>query len=175
MQGLVHVYTGDGKGKTTAAIGLGIRALGRGMKVLMIQFLKGRNTGEILVLESLKPGFEVYRNKETVKFTNQMNQAELEACREDIRNGFQYALAAAKSGDWNLIILDEMMAAISIGAISTAEALSFIEYKPEELEVVLTGRNAPAELIQRADYVSEIQAVKHPMSRGIKARKGIEY
>jgi cob(I)alamin adenosyltransferase len=175
MQGLVHIYTGDGKGKTTAAIGLGIRALGRGMKVLMIQFLKGSNTGEILILENLKPDFQLYRHKELHKFTNQMNSDELAVCRDEIRSSFQYAIDAARSGIWNLIILDEIMATISIGAISTGEAVSLIENKPEELELVLTGRNAPDELIQRADYVSEIHAVKHPMNRGIKARKGIEY
>jgi cob(I)alamin adenosyltransferase len=175
MQGLVHIYTGNGKGKTTAAIGLGIRACGRGMKVLMVQFLKGGETGEMFVLERLKPDFEVYRNKEDVKFTWKMNVEEREKQHIVVKNTFQLVTDAASSGDWDMIILDEIMVAIATGFISAGEVVNFVKNKPVKLELVLTGRNAPEELIQQGDYVSEIQAVKHPMSQGIRARKGIEY
>lgn len=175
MAGLVHIYTGDGKGKTTAAIGLGIRACGRGMKVLMVQFLKGSQTGEMLTIEKLKPDFELYRHKEIGKFSWNMTQEELEEMKKNIENLLQYAVKEAMSGRRDLIILDEIMATITSGFIVMDEVLSFIKNKPSGLELVMTGRNAPPEMIQLADYVSEIKAVKHPLVMGIPAREGIEF
>lgn len=175
MAGLVHIYTGDGKGKTTAAVGLGIRACGRGMKVLMIQFLKGLQTGEMFVIEKLKPDFELYRQNELKKFTWDLDQEGLEEMSKHVKNIFQYALKEAMSGNRDLIILDEIIMAVTSGFIRMEEVLDFIKNKPAGLEVVMTGRYAPAEIVQIADYVSEIKAVKHPYSVGITARKGIEF
>lgn len=173
MKGLVHIYTGNGKGKTTAAIGLGVRAVGSGMKVLMVQFLKGRSSGEENSIEKLKPNFELHKTKQIDKFTWQLTPQEKEQMQETTKHLFDYALNQAQSKD--LIILDEIMAAITTGLIDVNQISDFIKNKPAQLELVLTGRNAPKELIELADYVSEINAVKHPMSKGIQARKGIEF
>lgn len=174
LQGLIHIYTGEGKGKTTAAIGLGIRASGRGFKVLMVQFLKAMETGEINILKKLEPDFTLYRGKGIKKFTWDMNdkeRIEIKKAQEDI---FRYVLEAARSRQWRLIILDEIMAAITEGFISLDAVIDFIKNKPYELEIVMTGRNAPVELIKISDYVSEIRGIKHPMNKGMPARKGIE-
>lgn len=173
MDGLVHIYTGTGKGKTTAAIGLGIRAVGSGMKVLMVQFLKGRNSGEEVSIEKLKPDFELYKQKKVDKFSWELTSKEKEEMRESTLHLFEYALSS--SGSKDMIILDEIMAAIKIGLIDVTDVSAFIKNKPAKLELVLTGRNAPDELIEFADYVSEINPVKHPMSSGIPAREGIEF
>ncbi len=173
MNGLVHIYTGNGKGKTTSAIGLGIRAVGNGMKVLMVQFLKGRPSGEQTSLVKLKPNFELYKNKQIDKFSWQLTLEETEELRESTFHLFHYTIKHSESV--NMIILDEIMAAITTGLIDVKQVSDFIKNKPSHLEVVLTGRNAPDELIELADYVSEINAVKHPMSSGIQAREGIEF
>ncbi len=175
MNGLVHIYTGDGKGKTTAAVGLGIRACGRGKKVLMLQFLKGSQTGEMFIIQNLIPNFELFRQTELKKFTWEMNQDELEEMKRNAKNTLQYALDQAKSGNRDMIILDELNLAITSGFLDIEDVLSFLENKPAELEIVMTGRYAPVELIKLADYVSEIKAVKHPYSVGIPAREGIEF
>lgn len=174
MKGLVHIYTGNGKGKTTAAIGLGIRACGRGLKVLMVQFLKGAETGEVHTLKKLEPDFVLYRGTETRKFTWNMNSDELKQTAEIQQGILRYANDAAMSGGWDIVILDEVMGALGSGMLELKDVIGFIQDKPESLELILTGRNAPAELIGLADYVSEIKAVKHPMEKGIPARKGIE-
>jgi cob(I)alamin adenosyltransferase len=174
LKGLVHIYTGNGKGKTTAAIGLGIRACGRGMKVLMVQFLKGTDTGEIYTLKKLEPDFTLHRRTEVKKFTCSMSKKEKDEAKAVQKELFDFAVNSMKSGEWDLIILDEIMAAISSGFIEVDNVVDFIKGRPDNVEIALTGRNAPAELILLADYVSEIRAVKHPMKKGIPARKGIE-
>lgn len=174
MKGLVHIYTGDGKGKTTTAVGLGIRACGRGFRVLMVQFLKGADTGEIHTLKKLEPVFLLHRGKETTKFTWNMNEEELKEAARIQQDIFKYAADAAMQGTWDLVIMDEILGAISAGLLNLNEVVRFVKGKPDSLELVLTGRNAPEELVELADYVSEIKAVKHPMEKGIPARKGIE-
>jgi cob(I)alamin adenosyltransferase len=174
LKGLVHIYTGDGKGKTTAALGLGMRACGREFKVLMVQFLKGSFTGEINTIKMLEPYFTLYRGEEVKKFTWSMNEKELEAAKIAQNAILKYAVEQANSGGYDLLILDEIMAAITIGLVSLQNVVDFAKNKPEELELVMTGRNVPEELIELADYVSEIKAVKHPMEKGIAARHGIE-
>lgn len=174
MKGLVHIYTGNGKGKTTAAIGLGVRACGRGLRVLMVQFLKGADTGEIHTIKKLGPGFILYRGIEIKKFTWNMTADELEETRQLQQEIFRYAAEAALSGNWDMIILDEVMGALSTGMLQKQDVVRFIMDKPEKLELVLTGRDAPDELVAHSDYVSEIKAVKHPMEKGIPARIGIE-
>lgn len=173
MKGLVHVYTGNGKGKTTAALGLGIRAAGSGMRVLMVQFLKGRPSAEEASIERLGPDFELYKNKKIDKFVWQMTPDEKEELRESSLKLLDYAIKNAESRE--LIILDEIMSAITTNLIELTTVIEFIKNRPPHLELVLTGRNAPAELIELADYVSEINAIKHPMSSGVPARKGIEF
>lgn len=174
MKGLVHIYTGDGKGKTTAAIGLGVRAYGRGLKVLMVQFLKGMETGEMFTLKLLEPGFVLHRSREVLKFTWDMTDEELSRTRQIQKEILDYAVDATYCGGWDMVILDEVMGALSSGVLDLKDVLDFVKDKPDRLEIVMTGRNAPAELIELADYVSEIKCVKHPIDNGIPARKGIE-
>jgi cob(I)alamin adenosyltransferase len=175
MRGLIHVYTGDGKGKTTAAIGLGIRACGRGLKVFMAQFLKSMETGEIASLKKLEPGFTLYRGASLKKFTWEMDAREMEEARNAQNQIFNTAVDAAFSGQWDVVILDEIMAAVNEGLLGKEKVIDLARNKPGNLELVYTGRNAPAELIELADYVSEIVKVKHPMDKGIRARRGMEF
>lgn len=174
MLGLVHIYTGNGKGKTTAALGLGIRACGRGFKVLMVQFLKGRQTGEMESLKKLEPDFILYRSEELKKFTWTMTPEELEEAKSMQQCVFDYAMKAVAQNKVDLLIMDEIMATITTGMIPLQSVIDFIKGKPKHMEIVLTGRNAPAELVELADYVSEINEIKHPMTKGIPARVGIE-
>ncbi len=173
MKGLVHIYTGNGKGKTTAAIGLGIRAYGCGMKVLMVQFLKGRRSGEEDIFNQLGPDFQLCKHKSVDKFSWELNAEEKEDLKDSIFEMFEYAIKNSESKA--MIILDEIMAAINNGFLDLNRVVDFVKNKPDELELVMTGRNAPQELLELADYVSEINAVKHPLSKGIPAREGIEY
>ena len=161
MFGLIHIYCGDGKGKTTAAVGLAVRCAGRGNKVLLVQFLKSRDSGELYSLAKL-PDIEVMRGKESKKFTFQMNEEE------------KHALAKIKNGGYSLLILDEVIGALNAKVFETPKLIEFLRHKPENLEVVLTGRNPAPELVEIADYVSEMRKVKHPMDKGIMAREGIE-
>ena len=174
MKGLVHIYTGNGKGKTTAAIGLGIRACGRGFRVLMVQFLKGAGTGEVFTLKKLEPDFVLHRGTELNKFTWNMTEDELRQAKARQEDIFRFAAEAVSGGNCDLLILDEVLGAISAGMVDAKAVADFVRTKPERLELVLTGRDAPAELVELADYVSDINAVKHPMEKGMPARKGIE-
>ncbi len=174
MKGLVHIYTGDGKGKTTAAVGLGVRACGCGLKVLMVQFLKGSGSGELSALKKLEPGFSVYRSEQVHKFTWQMDEAEKTVISERQRELLDYAASQMSANNFDLVILDEIMAVIREGMIRTDEVADLVRNRPEGVELVLTGRNAPKELVDLADYVSEITKVKHPMDKGAPPRKGIE-
>jgi cob(I)alamin adenosyltransferase len=169
--GLVHIYMGDGKGKTTAAAGLALRAAGSGFRVMFVQFLKGRPTGETGPLEKL--GVKVVRSESVKKFIPEMSAAELEECRREQ----QACLEAARSGagDYDLIVLDEALAAAETGMISEDELCAFITSRPRGLELVLTGRSASRRLLLAADYVSQIKCVKHPYDRGVGARRGIEF
>ncbi|WZL79005.1 cob(I)yrinic acid a,c-diamide adenosyltransferase [Eubacteriales bacterium mix99] len=174
MEGLVHIYTGDGKGKTTAAVGLGLRAWGRGKKVLMVQFLKGMESGELTAIDKLGEGFTVNRGRFMSKFTWDMSQEERKKSEALQNQQLEYALKQMKTDQWDMLILDEIMAAITTGMVRQEDVLALIEDKPDRLELVLTGRNAPGQLVDAADYVSEIREVKHPFQRGIGARLGIE-
>ncbi len=175
VKGLIHIYTGDGKGKTTAAVGLGVRACGRGMRVLMVQFLKSMPTGEMAALKALEPNFILFRGTELKKFTWQMDEIEKLETAGEQESIFEYAVNNAIGGACDLLILDEVLGAVSEGMLGKGSLLEFMKNKPEALELVLTGRGAADELIELADYVSEIYAVKHPADKGINGREGIEY
>ncbi len=174
MNGLIHIYCGDGKGKTTAAIGLGVRACGRGMHVLLVQFLKGADSGELEVLRAL-PGFTVFPNPETLKFTFQMNEEERAQAALLCANRFEQAVDSARQGNCDLLILDEVFGAVSTGMLPEEALTEFARSKPPALELVLTGRDPSAQVLALADYVSEIKKVKHPFDRNIPARRGIEF
>lgn len=173
MFGLIHIYCGDGKGKTTAAVGLAVRCAGRGNKVLLVQFLKSRDSGELYSLAKL-PDIEIMRGKESKKFTFQMNEEEKHALLIEHNKMFEQVLAKIKNGGYSLLILDEVIGALNAKVFEMPKLIEFLRHKPENLEVVLTGRNPAPELVEIADYVSEMRKVKHPMDRGIMAREGIE-
>lgn len=173
MFGLIHIYCGDGKGKTTAAVGLAVRCAGRGNKVLLVQFLKSRDSGELYSLAKL-PNIEVMRGKESKKFTFQMNEEEKHALLIEHNKMFEQVLAKIKNGGYSLLILDEVIGALNAKVFELPKLIEFLRHKPENLEVVLTGRNPAPELVEIADYVSEMRKVKHPMDKGIMAREGIE-
>jgi cob(I)alamin adenosyltransferase len=174
MEGLVHIYTGDGKGKTTAAVGLGLRAWGRGKKVLMVQFLKGMESGELIAIDKLGEGFMVNRGKFMGKFTWDMSKKERKESEALQKRQLEYAWKQMKTDQWDMLILDEILAAIAARMVRQEDVLALIRDKPDRLELVLTGRNAPDQLVDAADYVSEIRERKHPFQRGIGARRGIE-
>ena len=168
-QGLVHVYTGDGKGKTTAALGLALRAVGQGMKVIIIQFIKGDCTcGEHISAERYHL-FEIVQLNTGNSFTQSL---------EELRSTTEQTLALAEkivfSGDYGMVILDEIFVAISKGLVGTKKILDLMNSKPVPMELILTGRGAPKEIIAQADLVTEMVAVKHPFTKGVMARKGIE-
>lgn len=174
MKGLIHIYCGDGKGKTTAAVGLGVRACGSGKRVLMAQFLKGNTSGERKALAQL-PGFRLIPGPETVKFTFQMTPQELEDARQRFEAMLQTAMEIASQEKYDLLILDEVFGAISSGVLRAETVLRLLQNKPEPLEAVLTGRDPAPEFVELADYVSEIKKIKHPYDKNIPARRGIEY
>ena len=171
---LVHIYTGEGKGKTTASIGLAVRAAGSGMKVLFVQFFKEDSapSGEKEVLKAV--GVDLVRsNCRHPLFTGA--RTDLEAVRASVVGTYEAAKERLMQGGYGLVVFDEIMSAINGGWIKTDDLLSFLDSRPTGLEVVLTGRNAPVELMQSADYVTEMLKIKHPFDNGVQARKGIEY
>ena len=173
-KGLIHIYCGDGKGKTTAAIGLCVRACGCGKRVLLAQFLKDDSSAELHSLRLL-PGFSEIPAPKTVKFTFQMDEEERREAAQRSSLMLQQARLTAEAGDCDLLVLDECFGALSTGMLSAAELLEFVQHKPPQMELVMTGRNPPDEFLKLADYVSEIHKIKHPYDAGIPARRGIEF
>lgn len=173
-KGLIHIYCGDGKGKTTAAMGLAIRAAGREKKVFITQFLKSGKSGELVSLEKLKEYITFLPGRPVNKFVWNMNDEEkMEAKREHTAR-FKEIKDIIKNEDYDLLILDEIIATINNGFIELNEVIDFLKNKPETLEVVMTGRDPKEELIELANYVTEMQCIKHPFKEGIPFRVGIE-
>lgn len=171
-RGLVQVYTGNGKGKTTAALGLALRAVGHGFKVAMIQFLKGWDFYGEIASSALLPGFKLLRTGRA-EFVDKENPHPDDL--KEARRGLELAKEALLSGEYDLVILDEVNVALHYGLVELKDVLELIEAKPLGVELVLTGRYAPRELIDRADLVSEVVEVKHPYREGVPARQGVEY
>jgi len=170
--GLVQVYTGNGKGKSSAAFGLALRAVGRGLKVYMIQFIKGGfDYGELYVVDKLP-------NLTLKAFGRGKFVTETPAGKEDVKLA-EEALALAeevvKSGEYDIVILDEINVALSLKLIEIGKVLELIKEKPKHVELILTGRYASNEIIEVADLVTEMKEIKHPFNKGYQARKGIEY
>ncbi|MGL4799817.1 MAG: cob(I)yrinic acid a,c-diamide adenosyltransferase [Cellulosilyticaceae bacterium] len=174
-QGLTQVYCGNGKGKTTAAIGLGIRALGNNMKVIMIQFLKHGHTGECKMLKTLEPAFKVFHFEKERGFTWALNEEEKSELKQEINMAVKFAKKVMDTGECDVLILDELLAAVETEFVSLQSLEELIQAKPEAMELVLTGRVLPPSIEADVDYISYIEAVKHPMEKGIEARAGIEY
>lgn len=172
-KGLVHLYTGDGKGKTTAAVGLAVRMLGCGGRVLLCQFLKGRATGELDSLNKL--GASIIRTSAIIKFTNQMSEAELNRCKQECLECFDAAREAMQSGKFNMVIMDEVVDAVNLGFIECTRLVDAVKNRTPLTEVIITGHGPEQAIIDIADYYSNIQNVKHPYYQGTAARQGIEY
>lgn len=170
-KGYVHVYTGNGKGKTTSAIGLGIRAAGNDFKVHMIQFMKGRKYCELITLDKLK-NF-TYSQHGRDEFVNKNNPEKIDI--DMAKEGFSYAKELIKSNKYDMIILDEINVAVDFNLISLEELLKIVKEKPEKLELVLTGRYAKKDIIKLADYVTEMLEIKHPYQKGVQARRGCDF
>jgi cob(I)alamin adenosyltransferase len=171
-QGLIQVYTGDGKGKTTCALGLALRAVGQGFKVAMLQFLKGRETGESQAGMRLAPEM-------TLRFFGRPGLVNLKSpTPEDlarVREAWEVAKQTLAAGEHDLVILDEINLALAHGLIPLEEALTVLGQRPLRVEVVLTGRRAPQELLALADLVTEMVPIKHYYQAGVRARRGIEW
>lgn len=172
MAGRIHIYCGDGKGKTTAALGLTLRASGAGKQVVFTQFFKDGSSSEIEPLKALE-GVRVMHCKTVPGFFFRMSREQQEQATRDYTALFHQVVEATR--DVDLLVLDEMISACNHGVVPLEEVVSFLKSKPEKLEVVLTGRNPPQSLLELADYVTEMKKIKHPFDQGIPARKGIEY
>ena len=168
-RGLLHLYWGDGQGKTTAAMGLALRALSSGKRVVIVQFLKGGKSGEIPLLEQL--GAKIYRGKAGQKFVFQMNDAEKAATRE-LQNA---NLRAAQQEPADLLILDEAGSAWELDMVDKELLKAVVLERPAEQECVLTAHGAPDWMLEAADYSTEMKCHRHPYQKGIAAREGIEY
>jgi len=172
--GLIHLYIGDGKGKTTAAVGLAARAAGSGMKVVFGQVLKGSTTGEVASLEAL--GVKVIRSDKKMGFVWQMNEEQKEECRAEQQRLFdEIHNTVVSEPDTGLVVVDEALDVIALGLVDEQLVREVIETKREGLEVVFTGHTAPEWLIEKADYVTEMKKIKHPYDNGVTARAAIEY
>lgn len=174
-RGFVQVYTGNGKGKTTAAIGLGIRAAGWNLKVYMVQFLKTSESGELETIKNLKNNFEIFRFEKEKGFFWTLTEEEKKEEKLEIQKAYEFCIDALKNKKCDLLILDEILGAFKNELISKEQIIKLIETKESDVEVVLTGRDAPKWLIEKADLVTEMKPIKHYFEKSIPARKGIEY
>lgn len=172
-QGLVHIYYGDGKGKTTAAFGLAFRCAGRGERVVLAQFLKGGGSGEVAAAARF-PEITLIQGQGPKKFTFQMDDAEKAETAAACLALFRSAVRVAEGERARLLVLDEVIDACG-GFLPLEEVTAFLDGRPEGLEVVLTGHSLPRSLADRADYISRVAKEKHPYDRGIMARAGIEF
>ena len=170
--GLVQVYTGDGKGKTTAALGLALRAAGHGLRTYIGQFMKGQDYGELEAIKRLSPLITIEQFGQPgfvhVKQATPKDVALAHAGLERVRQ-------ALHSGEYDIVVMDEINVALFFELLTVDEVLSVIEGRPPGVELVLTGRRVPKEIIAHADLVTEMREIKHPFQRGITARRGIEY
>lgn len=173
-KGLIHIYCGEGKGKTTASLGLITRALGAGYVVKFMQCFKGGISSEINILEKL-PNVQIIHANLTEHFTWEMDSDESTRIYEMHNQMFKNIVSLIKSDEKTLVVLDEVIGASTYGYIDSDMVFEFLKNKPDSVEVVLTGRNPLPKFVELADYVSEIHKVKHPYDKGILARKGIEY
>ncbi|TCK90617.1 cob(I)yrinic acid a,c-diamide adenosyltransferase [Natranaerovirga hydrolytica] len=174
-KGLTQVYCGTGKGKTTAAIGQGVRATGHGLKVIMIQFLKGRPTGEVEALKNLEPEFKVFKFEKQKKFFFEMDEEQKADLKSDIKNALNFAKKVLDTKECDVLILDEILGVIENQLFTEDEIINLIENKSDEIELIITGRILPERIKSMADYISTIEETKHPFYKGVTARKGIEY
>ena len=173
-KGMVHVYTGDGKGKTSAALGLALRAIGWGGRVCVVQFIKGYpNIGEGHFAQAFPEKLVLKQFAEDA--SRGIDESKVKSRTKEAQAALQWAQDAVAGGDYEVVVLDEINNALHYGLIKLDEVLSLLRDRPPRVELILTGRNAPPEIVEAADYVTQMKSVKHPMGRGVRARKGIDY
>jgi cob(I)alamin adenosyltransferase len=172
MTGYVQVYTGNGKGKTTAALGLALRAAGRGLETLIIQFLKAQPSGEVESVKKLEPLVKIERFGREGFITVKDGPDDEDRARA--RAGLDRAREAVQSGEFAIVVLDEINTAVHFGLLPESDVLDLLADRPRDVELVLTGRYAPASFIERADLVTEMTEIKHYFDQGVRAREGIE-
>ena len=173
-KGLIIIFTGNGKGKTTAAMGQALRAVGQGLKVLMLQFIKGTwNYGELESIKRLEPDFKIQPlGKGFIRSNSKLDENE---ALENVTQSWKQARNEILSDKYDMIILDEINYVISYGLLPVDEMLTLFEEKPDRLHLILTGRDAHKSIVEKADLVTEMKEVKHQYSKGIKAQKGMEF
>lgn len=171
MKGYIQVYTGNGKGKTTAAFGLALRAAGAGMKVFIGQFVKGKPYSEIEAVRQYLPGITIRQYGRGCFIAKEPDEEDIRAARK----GLDEVSKVISSGEYDLVVLDEATIALWYKLFSVEELNRILDRKPDSMEIVITGRYAPKELTDRADLVTEMQEVKHYYTRGVEAREGIEF
>jgi len=174
-KGMIQVYTGDGKGKTTAAIGQGIRAYGNGLRVVMIQFLKSNETGELNVLKNIGDNFKLVRLEKKRGFVWTLKTDEIEELKKEVIEEYNYAKEVLANDSCDVLILDEVMGVLKNNFLSEDDVLELIKSKQNHVEIILTGRNVPEKIAGYADLITEMKEVKHYFSKGVNARRGIEY
>lgn len=175
-QRLVHLYTGNGKGKTTAALGLALRALGRDRKVAVVQFLKRTRikTGEVIFAEKMNGPLMIMQFGAS-RFATREEKEDVERSGDTVARGWQVAGELVRQGEHDLVVLDEVTHVVKSGAVPLEELIQLIRDKAEPVELVITGRYAPPELAAVCDYITEMKEIKHPFKNGIRAREGTEY
>lgn len=174
-KGYIQIYTGDGKGKTTAAVGLATRAAGNEYMVTMVQFLKGGATGELHSAKRLDPYFNIYRFEKPRGFFWTLNEEQKAELKEEIQEAYNFCLKQLEDKSCDILIMDEVMGALSNKLLTEEQILHLMDKKPEEIELVMTGRNVPERIVEKANLVTEMKDIKHYFNEGVPARKGIEF
>jgi cob(I)alamin adenosyltransferase len=174
-RGYVQIYTGNGKGKTTAAVGQAVRAAGNEFNVYMVQFLKGSNTGELKSAEKLAPYFNIFRFEKKRGFFWTLNDEEKNELKAEIQKAYEFCSTVFKERKCDILIMDEVMGALHNNLITKEQLVQLIDLKPENMELILTGRDVPTEIAEKADLITEMKDIKHYFDKGVPAREGIEF
>lgn len=174
-KGYVQVYTGNGKGKTTAAIGQAVRSVGNGLRVYMLQFLKTEPTGELEIAKLIGDRFQIFRFESVRGFFWTLSDEEKEILKSEVDKEYKFAMDVVENNRCDVFILDEIMGVLSNKLLTEEQVLELIHKKPSNMELILTGRNVPESIKEKADLVTEMKEIKHYMEKGVFSREGIEY
>ncbi|WP_291582768.1 cob(I)yrinic acid a,c-diamide adenosyltransferase [Clostridium sp. UBA6640] len=174
-EGYIQIYTGNGKGKTTAAVGLATRAAGNEFKVTMVQFLKSGSTGELESAKKLSPHFNIYRFEKPRGFFWTLNDDQKAELKEEIQEAYRFCLKVMADKQCDILIMDEIMGALGNELVSEEQLLELMDKKPKDMELIMTGRNVPERIMEKANLVTEMKDVKHYFNEGVPARKGVEF
>lgn len=175
IKGYSQVYTGDGKGKSTAAFGLAMRAAGHGLRVVVVQFLKGGPTGELESAKKLFPNLEVLRFEKKRKFYFQLSDAEKAEMQKEIQEAYKFCESTLLENKCDVLIMDEILGTLSNKLVTEEQLLHLMDIRPDKTELVFTGRNVPEKIVEKADLVTEMKPIKHYMDAGVSGRRGIEF